>query len=906
MPWLPSPPRIELLIALALAFALGSATKRAVAAEDSTSLQLEVFINDNPTNLIGSFTLLDGRRIAARQAELNELGLNPPGHKSPDDLVTLDDIGSLSYRYDAEEQRIYITASDELRLRKSYDASGRGDSPAAARVDYGGVLNYTLLATSGAQAPSGFLNFNGTSAALDGRLFAPFGTFNQSAIVLASETSPLTGLRLDTTFTHSDPQTLMTYRAGDTIIGALAWTRPIRIGGLQIQRNFGLRPDLVTMPLPVVTGSAAVPSTVDVYVNDLKTFSQEVSPGPFRITNIPVVSGNGAASIVVQDSSGRQVTTSLPFYASPLLLAEGITDFSVDGGVPRLSYGTSADTYIDQPVAAASLRHGVSDWLTIESHAETDTRLVNGGVGGVIRTGSVGVLSSALAGSYDQGSAGIQGYLTYETKILGLSLQLSAQRTFGFYDDLASATSRVQSNDRQALFGGLFSYSGPFASVGANSLLGGSTSPPKELYRISLGVPLPFDTSSLSASFVRLHEALGGRSDIITGSWSRALPWDASIFTTAFADLGAVKNIGFFLGMSIPLGGSVTASTSASGGAGGNSLGFDVTRPLDEKPDSVGWRVSGAAGNASAGAVAGSYRSSYGRVDVGIGRERTGTSGTAQVEGSIATLGSGVFLSGRIDDSFAVVDAGVPGVVVYLENRPVAVTDSKGRALVTGLRSYQKNKLAIDTDNLPVDAEISTAQDTIIPADRSGVRVDFAVRTDIHPAILMLTGSDGMPLPVGARGMTEGGEPFVVGYDGQAYVKDLNAANTVTVTLPNGTCRAAFSYVPKAGEQTVISPVVCEAVDAADSQASAASLDAGSTTRVSTMDKRPEGKSETIDAGQALRPTITPPLQDDALKLRGSFANAPFLRGSLTQDWASRLGPKTKPRDLASKTRTLW
>jgi outer membrane usher protein len=42
----------------------------------------------------------------------------------------------------------------------------------------------------------------------------------------------------------------LTYRAGDTINGGLAWTRPIRIGGLQAQRNFGLRRFVITPPLP--------------------------------------------------------------------------------------------------------------------------------------------------------------------------------------------------------------------------------------------------------------------------------------------------------------------------------------------------------------------------------------------------------------------------------------------------------------------------------------------------------------------------------------------------------------------------------------------------------------------------------------------------------------------------------
>ncbi|MGY3695904.1 hypothetical protein ACVIGA_005984 [Bradyrhizobium sp. USDA 3240] len=37
----------------------------------------------------------------------------------------------------------------------------------------------------------------------------------------------------------------------------------MRLGGVQMQTNFALRPDLVTLPIPALSGSAAVPSTLD-------------------------------------------------------------------------------------------------------------------------------------------------------------------------------------------------------------------------------------------------------------------------------------------------------------------------------------------------------------------------------------------------------------------------------------------------------------------------------------------------------------------------------------------------------------------------------------------------------------------------------------------------------------------
>src|SRR5581483_1834284 len=99
---------------------------------------------------------------------------------------------------------------------------------------------------------------------------------------------------------------LMTYRGGDAISGGLNWTRPIRFGGVQVQRNFDLRPDLVINPLPTFSGSAAVPSTLDVYMGNIKTYTQQVPAGPFQINNLPLVSA-GEARVFLTQSNGQQV-----------------------------------------------------------------------------------------------------------------------------------------------------------------------------------------------------------------------------------------------------------------------------------------------------------------------------------------------------------------------------------------------------------------------------------------------------------------------------------------------------------------------------------------------------------------------------------------------------------------------
>src|SRR5690349_4648798 len=209
-------------------------------------MQLEVILNGNPTQLIGSFVMRPDRRLAARLQELEELGLKPRDPAKFDSLVVLDDLSGLSYVYEESTQQVCITAPPDLLVRRDYDMSRRAPASVPVQSGYGAVLNYDLFGSGGNGQNSKSLSFSGATATFDGRVFSPFGTFSQGAILQSTLDERFAALRLNSTFAYSDPTTMMTYRAGDAINGGLAWTRPIRLGGLQVERNFGLRPDLVT------------------------------------------------------------------------------------------------------------------------------------------------------------------------------------------------------------------------------------------------------------------------------------------------------------------------------------------------------------------------------------------------------------------------------------------------------------------------------------------------------------------------------------------------------------------------------------------------------------------------------------------------------------------------------------
>jgi outer membrane usher protein len=801
----------RLFAVLALVLVLGFTAGPARADEAGRPMQLEAVLNGVPTQLIGAFVMRDDGHLAARRQELVDIGLNPRGDASPDRVVILDDLFGLSYRYEESTQRLSITAPEELLITKEYDLRNAPPPPELAKTDYGAVLNYNLFASGASNADTRAVAFSGASATLDGRVFTPYGTLSQSALISSSLDERFAALRLNTTFAYSNLETMTTYRAGDTISSGLAWTRPIRMGGLQVQRNFGLRPDLVTLPLPSARGSAAVPSTADVYINNVKTYSQDVGAGPYLLTNLPAIGGSGTARVVLRDASGHATEANLPFYVSSMLLAPGMFDYSVEAGLPRLSYGTTDDSYVTKPVGSASARYGLFDWLTVAGHAEGGAGLLNASAAVMARTGSFGVATVAAAASRYGGGTGFQSYLSYETKIWGINISASSQMTFGSYDDLASVTARLQPIAATTDPYDVSSYLDLSASIKAISTpLYMSARPAKALNRISAGAPLPFfSKANLGASFIQTTDATGVHSDIVTASLSVGFDWGA-VFASAFTTVGGQKNTGFLVGLSMPIGDSVTASTSASGGTSGSSINVEATKTLGATPGSIGWRVRDSEGVGAQRSAAVSYRSAYARTEAGVIQDRNGVQGTAEVEGAIATLGGGVFFANRIDDAFAVVETGVPGIEVFHQNRPAGTTDSNGRMLIPSLQSYQNNKIAIDTTKLPVDADIATTESSVAPADRSGVRLNFAVQTNIHPAVVVFKAPNGEPLAAGAQGQVEGGESFTVGYDGRAYIKNLAAANNVTITLLDRECHASFPYEAHENEQVLIPSVICQ------------------------------------------------------------------------------------------------
>lgn len=755
-------------------------------------LQLEVLVNGKPSGLIAAVRQLSGGRLAIQPEQLQNCGIAPASEAAlPDGWLDIAKLPGVTFEYDEVKQTLAFTAAlgslATFKIESEEAAASDRQSPKSA---IGGLINYTLYASTGTDGRGNPWSFSGISGAFEARLFSPLGLLTSSQLMAFSPNDIYSGARLETAWSYDDQASMLSYHVGDIITGGLGWSRPVRLGGVQIQRNFGLRPDLVTMPLPGMSGSAAVPSTVDVYVNNTHRLSQDVPAGPFSISDVPVLTGNGTARLVVRDALGHQTVTETPFYASPDLLARGLFDYSAELGFARRQYGVQPIAYDDRPMGSATGRFGVADWLTLEGHGEAGDSFWTAGLGTTAGLGRYGIVN--LSGAVSQSEGNDNGYLSsasIETAFWGMQWRASTQRTFGDYVDIATISD------------------GDVKLPGSGGNIARSGGPPRALDQVSLSMPLSFDPTVLNLSFTHVETARGDRSRILGLTASRQIGGRGNAFVTAYKDAERSSSYGIFGGLSWSFGDGARASTGVTADRYGASVVAEAAGRKVLQNATLDWRVANSEGSKTSRSVIATYSGVAGRAAATVQQGGRDLNLRGQLDGAVVFAGGDVFLADRVDDGLAVVDVGLPDVDVQFENRPIGKTNHHGKMLVTGLRAFEENSISIDPETLPPGATVEDVSQKVMPRRRSGVVVGFNARKTREAITLTLRRKDGTFVEAGSVFRIDGSDDrHIVGYDGQAYLARLAGPTRLTIeTSGRQPCEAAID--PAA--QKAFNPVIC-------------------------------------------------------------------------------------------------
>jgi len=743
--------------------------------EDADILYLDVSINGQSSGKTSRVLRTHDGQLYALAEDFQRWRLQLPSH-------SLEYLGNIYYqiaapglKYDINQdtQELIIKAKPDVFPTTYVSVRQVSSAALSATPEPGAFLNYDLYALTGH-------DLHQTNGLLELGVFGRSGV-GTNTVLEQLINGDFSQTRLETTWTVNRPRQMASWRFGDTINRAGLWGGAVRFGGVQWSTNFGLQPNFVSFPLPGLSGQASLPSTIDLYINNVLALSREVPPGPFEVSSLPVTVGQGEVQLVQRDLLGRQQVINAPYYASAALLRQGLQDFSYELGSIREDYGITSNHY-GPLFGAATLRRGFTNQLTGEAHVELQDDQQSLGLGASYLQPDIGVITTAVAGSLSRSGGGGLGLLQLDRQLPGLSYGARLQIAGRQFMRLGMTPGQPLAREQVVLYLGV--------SPGYGSLsLNYTYQDRRELrdnniYSVNYSYPVSKDYA-LNLSLIDISGAESNR--ILAVTLTHAIDQR----TALFADIVNQQ-----------------ATTSST-------LQIQRNLPMGE---GSGYHALVSTGDQDRIELGAALKNKVGVYSIDAERSAGQNSYQLSANGGFGLFAGEMYLARRFDRSFAVVDVGYPHVGIYQNNQLVTHTDANGRALISGLLPYQDNVIGIDPADIPLDAHIDSITANAIPSYRSGVLIGFPVKST-RGALISVVLEDGSPLPAGAVVRLAGTqEIFPVGYHGQAYITGLSlqdqrpAGNHLQASWHGKTCDLEITMPDTQDPLPNLGPFVCKGV----------------------------------------------------------------------------------------------
>jgi len=753
-------------------------TPSATLAEDmvyiAEELFIEVLINEQPEGVV--FLLRRDDRLLLRSKDLRRWRFRLPDTKpitfDGEDFHALNKFVGLAYKFDEFTQTLTVEAPPSLF--DTTEIKGRvADFVLPTPSTLGGYINYDVLANSGQGQTT-------TNGQLELGGFGSWGA-GQTRIVGQDLGGQADVIRLDTTLTRDKVMQMASLRFGDTISGISNWGGAVRLGGVQWATNFSTQPDFISFKLPQMSGEAALPSTLDLYDNNILRMSFEVPSGPFSIEDIPLMTGQGDARLVVRDILGREQIITQPYYIIPKLLKQGLQDYSYELGFVRKNFGTDSNNY-GLPVAVGTHRYGITEQFTGELHGELLVHQQALGMGYDLLVPGAGMLSGSFAMSKSKKGVGSLLKMGFNRQSRNFSFGANTQLTSKRFVKLGQKLEEYAPLQESRMFATL--------------------------------ATIEHGTFSASLTHQSLHNRNGSK--MLMGTYSKGLKSMGNLNLSMNRYLSGDEKTSFTLNFSMPLGKRINSNIYRSTWKGRKHTNIQLSR---DKPqgNGVGYSLIAGLGDSEHRELKVSLQNGVGNYSLASGKSQGQTVFRGGASGGVAFLGGNSFFSRRISDSFAVVQ--VPdysGVGIYMDNKIVGRTDANGNALIPSLRSYEKNSVRIEQADLPLDSQIDTLELDAVPYFRSGLILKFPVKSS-RAALLTVVLENGEPLPAGAQVQNIGdnageSEIFPTGMRGEVYLTGLAANNRVKVTWREQTCEFVLPFPKTTDPLPHLGTYICRGV----------------------------------------------------------------------------------------------
>jgi len=622
----------------------------------------------------------------------------------------------------------------------------------------GGFLNYDIARHFGAQSGGISGSFNGADTLLGG-------------VVTASAAQPGNGsgfVLLNTAFEHDNLPRHTVLRFGDAVEAGGILPQQRQFAGVQWGTDFTLQPSFRTTALPAFSGTLPTDGTLDVIVNGRQVSQQEIPAGPFLLQNLPVDSGSGNVTLVLRDASGHVQTIVSPYYQSPVLLRQGVSQFEIDSGIERQGYGIVSNSY-DGTFVSAQGRRGVSNRLTLGGAIDGSAHTQSGSVAADLLLPGIGQVAATFTRRSGLGP-GLQQTYTYgyQAQRFGLGAQLI--KSSPLYGNTECQLACTATNPSYQLVGNASVSAGKSASLA-----------------LSYGHSITSDGVSSRTTDLTYGRRLGpGNLNI---NLLHSGPFPATTLITAT----------YSFTMQIGARGHAGLTAVRGKGESGQTVTYDQSLPNDSSTG-IAYQLQAQTLENVAPTFGASATEQLAKATVSqqVFHGQDTTIVSADVAGSIDFVDGAVGLARTVGQGFGVVELpGYPGVRVYSNGQEVGRTDARGRLILNQLQPYQANEITVEGEDLPIGVDLGASVAEIVPYRLSPGIARFGVKAG-GGVSLTLVDPQGAVLPAGTKIVAANGNlRWIVALDGMAYLDSVAAGKQrFTATTSTGTCSFELT-IPK-------------------------------------------------------------------------------------------------------------
>ncbi|MHA3049803.1 fimbria/pilus outer membrane usher protein [Acinetobacter sp. ANC 4639] len=503
-------------------------------------------------------------------------------------------------------------------------------------------------------------------------------------------------VRLNTEFSIDFPDRYTKLIVGDSTTVFNPLVSSFRFGGISFGTNYTERSDLVYWNAPVLRGSAVVPSTIDLYINGINIYRQNVTAGDYVLQTGANIQQSGNAQIVVQDVLGNRSVQNFPILINNRLLQAGLNEYNFSLGKIRYNYDINSSDYREF-FASTYFRRGVTDKTSLGFTTAYSSDIQ-----------ALGLMWTQAAPKY-------------------ALFDFSAMGSHGYGENGYALGASVSRNFKNFSFGVASKYSSDkFKSLGytPNTII-----PQFDnlAYLSFYNIPF-FDSVNLNYIERKYYKDQGSLlpdAKLLNLGISKRITPRVYLALSYFKDFGDNPNDGAYISLNFNFDNnrSVYADQSVNGKSRLNFVqgsvgqnGFDYSVGMNRSNGQLGYNASGL------------LRTSYGDLRVLYNQDKDYYDTQVDYKGALVWLENQFNFTKSIDNAFALVKVSdYKDIEVYRSLVPVGKTKENGYFFIHNILPYITYDLSFNQDQISIESKIETSSKKLIALNQRGYFFDFPI-----------------------------------------------------------------------------------------------------------------------------------------------------------------------------------